>query len=425
MAEGYEFEGLWRRFVAALIDNSAWLLAFFWYFGPIGDEIYNADVLAGTIYFVAFASAWFNYFALCEWRWGQTIGKNAMGMRVISVDRGRIGYGQSSIRNLLRLVDFFVVGWVMIATTEKHQRLGDKAAKTVVVRNPRRESRHYTPAPAPPASREEDTAEEPAKAPATMAGGAGDPTAPEPGLAEEPGGDKPAGAGPDRGRLPAIGWTTADTVWSLIAGLVLAGLIAPLLVIPFDPQLESDGALLGAQALFAASLILVSIGVASRWRFSPLGEALPALGLRSVALKGFGIALLTLFAYYLAAGLFSVVVLQPEQDDIAGELGVNDPNVLIAVSAVALIAVVAPISEELFFRGMVFSGLRLRFALWPAAIISGLIFGLPHVFTGPLAAIPLSALGVALAWLYERTGSLWPCVFAHVINNSLALAVTS
>ena len=423
MTEGYEFEGLWRRFVAALIDNSAWLLLFLWYLGPIGDGIYRADPLAGTIYFFAFASAWFNYFALCEWRWGQTIGKNAVGMRVISIDRGKISYGQSSLRNLLRLVDFFLVGWVMIAATEKHQRLGDKFAKTVVVRNPRAAARHYEAR--PPAA-----AEEPAEPPPPIAGGAGDASFPkEPAAAsggEEPGAEEPgAPRAVDRGGLPAIRWSVADTVWSLVAGLVLAGLVAPLLVLPFDPQLDSGEALLGAQALFGFALTIVAVGTASRWSLAAIGDGLIALGLRRAPLKGFGIALLALFLYYLAAGLFSVLVFEPEQDDIAGELGVDDPNLLIAIAAVFLIAVVAPISEELFFRGMVFSGLRLRFTLWPAAVISGVIFGLPHVLTGPLAVVPLSALGVMLAWLYERTGSLWPCVFVHVINNGLALTLTS
>jgi hypothetical protein len=413
MTEGYAFEGLWRRFVAALIDNSAWLLFFSWYLAPVGDGIYDADPVAGTIFFVAFASAWFNYFALCEWRWGQTIGKNAMGMRVISIDRGKISYAQSSIRNLLRLVDFFVVGWVMIVVTDKHQRLGDKAAKTVVVRNPRTAVRNYEAKP-PAAAASDEPSEQPARPPAPIAGAAAELSADEPDRAEV-----------DRGSLPAIPWSVADAVWSLIAGLLLAGLVAPLLVLPFDPQLDSDAALLAAQALFGFSLIVVALGTASRWSFSPLGDALRALGLRRVPLKGFGIALLALFLYYLAAGLFSVLVFEPEQDDIAGELGVNDPNLLIAIAAVFLIAVVAPVSEELFFRGMVFSGLRLRFTLWPAAIISGVIFGLPHVLTGPLAAIPLSALGVMLAWLYERTGSLWPCVFVHVVNNGLALALIS
>jgi membrane protease YdiL (CAAX protease family) len=322
------------------------------------------------------------------------------------VDRGKITFGQASIRNLLRIVDFFVIGEVMIASDDKRQRLGDKAAKTVVVRNPKNEKRHYSTGPA---------------VAAPVAGGAPAESASGEPPFSQPVGNADAGG---RGRLPAIGWDLSNTIWGLIGGLLLA-LLIPIVVLPFDPDLDSDAALLAAQALFGGALIVVAVGVASRWKFSPLGAALEELGLRSAPLKAFGIALLMLLVYYVGVGIFASLVAQPDQEDVARELGVSDPNLLVAISAVALIAVLAPFSEELFFRGLVFSGLRSRLSLWPAAVISGLIFGLPHVFTGPVAAIPLSALGVGLAWLYDRTGSLWPCIFAHMVNNGLALAVTS
>ena len=92
--------GFWRRCLASLLDNLVWVL-----------------------------------FYLCEWRWGQTIGKNATGIEVRSLDgAGRLTYGQASIRNLLRIVDFFLIGEVMIATGKRKQRFGDLAAKTVVIR---------------------------------------------------------------------------------------------------------------------------------------------------------------------------------------------------------------------------------------------------------------------------------------------------
>ena len=131
--------------------------------------------------------------------------------------------------------------------------------------------------------------------------------------------------------------------------------------------------------------------------------------------------LATLVAYYIAAGLFASLVLKPDQEDIGGELGVGNPSIVIAVLAVVMIVGLAPIAEELFFRGFVFAGLRTRWSLWPAAITSGLIFGLVHAPTGITTVVPLAVLGFALCWLYDRTGSLWPCVIAHMINNGLAL----
>jgi membrane protease YdiL (CAAX protease family) len=147
--------------------------------------------------------------------------------------------------------------------------------------------------------------------------------------------------------------------------------------------------------------------------------------MRPFRLSAIWILIGTLVAYYIAAGLFASLVLKPDQEDIGGDLGVGNPSIAIAVTAVLLIVLLAPVAEELFFRGFLFAGLRSRWSLWPAALTSGLIFGLVHAPTGVTTVVPLAALGLALCWLYDRTGSLWPCVIAHMINNGLALAVVS
>jgi CAAX protease family protein len=396
-SEAVEYATLPRRLLAALIDNLTWFIFFGFFFadliGILGDESPEAAAIVLLVFF----SLWFNYFAICEWRWGQTIGKNAVGIEVRAIDRSpRLTFGQASIRNLLRLVDFFLIGWVMIAASPRKQRLGDKAANTVVLRKP--------PKTIPGAS------------PAAIAGAA-TPVAPQP---PPP---APPPPGPSRA-LPPVPWTLGQTFLMLLAGFALA-LISPALVLPFDPSLDTDGGLLAAQGLFELSLLFVAVGVASEWRFQPLRPALGRLGVRRAVPRDFGLALLTLFVYYIAAALFASLVLQPEQEDIGGELGVGDPNVLIAVSAVVVIAVVAPVTEELFFRGFLFAGLRSRWPLWPSAVVVGVIFGIVHAPTGLTAVVPLAALGVALCWLYDRTGSLWPCIAAHVVNNGLALLVVS
>jgi uncharacterized protein len=397
MNEAVEYASLQRRLLAALIDNLSWLVFYItiYVFVIAAADAWSSGAAAVAV--VVFFSLWFNYFSFCEWIWGQTIGKNATGIEVRAIDRSpRLTFGQASIRNLLRLVDFFVIGWVMIATDRRHQRLGDKAAKTVVLRT------------APKTV--------PGARPVPIGGGA-TPVVPPPQAPPPP-------AAEPRGTLPAVPWTISQTFWLMLAAFALA-LVTPALVLPFDPDLDSDGALLAAQGLFELSLLFVAIGVASEWRFQPLRAALGRLGIRRAVPKDFGIALLTLLVYYIGAGLFAQYVLQPEQEDIGGELGVGDPNLLIAISAVLVIAVLAPVTEELFFRGFVFAGLRSRWSLWPAALAVGLIFGIVHAPTGLTAVVPLAGLGVALCWLYDRTGSLWPCVAAHVLNNSLALVVVS
>jgi membrane protease YdiL (CAAX protease family) len=83
------------------------------------------------------------------------------------------------------------------------------------------------------------------------------------------------------------------------------------------------------------------------------------------------------------------------------------------------VAVIAPIAEELLFRGVVFAGLAQRMPVGWAVVLSGLIFGAAHVDLWSF--VPLATIGMGLALLYRRTGSLWPNVIAHATVNLVAL----
>jgi membrane protease YdiL (CAAX protease family) len=78
----------------------------------------------------------------------------------------------------------------------------------------------------------------------------------------------------------------------------------------------------------------------------------------------------------------------------------------------------APVFEELIFRGLLYGSLRASLS-WPlAAIGSALVFGLAHGY-GPTGFLSVLLSGLLWAWVYERTGSLLPCIVAHVVNNAL------
>src|SRR5712691_6763751 len=82
------------------------------------------------------------YAIACEWRWrGQTIGKRLLRLRVVDAEGLRLQFHQIVTRNLLRFVDslplFYFVGGVVSWLNPKCQRLGDLAANTIVIRNPR------------------------------------------------------------------------------------------------------------------------------------------------------------------------------------------------------------------------------------------------------------------------------------------------
>lgn len=78
----------------------------------------------------------------------------------------------------------------------------------------------------------------------------------------------------------------------------------------------------------------------------------------------------------------------------------------------------APVFEELAFRGLLFGVLRRRFHWWPAAMLSAALFALAHGY-GLIGFLSVFWSGLIWAWAYERTGSLWPGIIGHAINNLL------
>jgi len=211
-------------------------------------------------------------------------------------------------------------------------------------------------------------------------------------------------------------------------GRVAVGLLALLLttslevgvVAAFDPDLKSLGARLATQALLAATLVGIAFVVTS----GPAGIAgSRALGLRRPLRSPFGLAAAAYLAYVVVAVVYSGLV-HPHQKDVTRHLGFGH-GTLGTIAAGVLIVAAAPISEEIFFRGFMFGGLRRRLSFPVAALISAAIFGLFH-YTGPssLGVLPqLAFLGLALCWVYEETGSIYPTIAIHVLNNAFAFVL--
>ncbi len=98
-------------------------------------------------------------------------------------------------------------------------------------------------------------------------------------------------------------------------------------------------------------------------------------------------------------------------DILAGVKSESTFNVVLAVIAAAF---VAPIVEEIFFRGFLYRTLRNRFPVVPAALLGGAVFGLAHAPSYPASTLPIkAAFGVIACLLYEGTGSLLPGIALH------------
>jgi membrane protease YdiL (CAAX protease family)/uncharacterized RDD family membrane protein YckC len=398
------YAGLGKRFLAFFLDSMVWLVAISWVASAIPAD---ASVTTIGIVFLILFNLWFNYFWIAEWRYGQTIGKNAFGIRVTTDSGERPAWNAAAMRNLLRLVDVLVVGPILIAASRKKQRLGDRAAHTVVVRDREREAA----AERARARREAGTT--------VVAGGAGPEAAtvtaesrPAPPTEHAPPPDDGAG-------IPAGSWRPIQVLYGVLIAIVLL-IVEGLVVSAFDPDLESVAADLSLQALLAGTLGGVAVGFAARG--GQVVAALGRLGLRRFKPSAAGLALAT-YGGYVAFSVLLAPLLHPQQEDITRDLGFDESG-LAAVVAGVLIVGAAPISEEMFFRGFIFAGIRRRLPLWPAAAISGAIFGVVHLTAGSIGVgIQLTVFGMLLAWLYEYTGSLWPSILTHTINNTLAFII--
>lgn len=87
-----------------------------------------------------------------------------------------------------------------------------------------------------------------------------------------------------------------------------------------------------------------------------------------------------------------------------------------------LLVLVAPFTEELLFRGLFLRGFRDRYGKLTAVLASGLLFGIIHL--NPWQFIATSAAGAVLAWWALETGSLWPCIYGHALNNSVPVVIS-
>jgi uncharacterized protein len=393
------YAGVLRRLVAMLLDLAVGFAAY-----SIAITLLDPDVAseyattaqtalaAGIV--LGTAILWLVYFVLAQSRWGQTLGMRALGIRVVAAAGGALPWTRALIRSVLLVVDV-LAGPVLIAASRRRQRLGDRVANTVVV------MQHDDASGAPGVG----GTVEPARALPTPGG-----------AAPPPEGD----SSPAANRIPAM-WGPGRVVIGILVLLVLS-LIEVAIVSIFDPSLDSLAGRLVAQAMLAATLVGVAYGVAAD-RGSPGRAPATSLGLRRPLRSPLAFAAAAYIAYIVVALVYGSLV-HPHQRDITRDLGFGHGD-LGTVFAALLIIVAAPVSEEIFFRGFIFGGFRRSLSFPVAAILSALIFGLFHYTgSGSEAVIPqLGFLGLAFAWVYEETGSIYPTIALHMLNNAFAFAV--
>jgi len=229
----------------------------------------------------------------------------------------------------------------------------------------------------------------------------------------------------ERGAASWRPWTAWVALISGFGATAVAGVFVAIIVVltsgsstteDFSPgvnlglTLFQNAALLGAAFLFAR----ISGGRPSAEDF---GFVKPRLG------RAIGLLVVVWLSFLAISAIWALALHLDERQELPDRLGAGESlaNTLLVVF---LITIVAPLGEELFFRGYFFRALKNWRGVVPAAILTGVVFGAIHLGSSPPAfTVPLAVFGVGLCLLYHWTGSLYPSIALHALNNSVALGV--
>ena len=195
--------------------------------------------------------------------------------------------------------------------------------------------------------------------------------------------------------------------WSVLAFLVAAPLFG-LVAFWILPERTNLSVL---ATFFAVGLLGIAVAVLPLGRNAPAALGLRPVGWRPVVLAVVGTTILS----------FVVSQLGPQPEGVRqvteGIQGVR------ALQTLAVLGFLAPLAEELVFRGLLYGWLAGRWSNLVAFVVSSLAFAAAH--TEPLHILLVLPLGFWFGWLRWRTGSLVPTIVAHMINNTIAVAAAA
>jgi membrane protease YdiL (CAAX protease family) len=209
---------------------------------------------------------------------------------------------------------------------------------------------------------------------------------------------------------------------ALIATLLVVGILAAALGVSSDDEDPAFTVI----ATFLQGVIF--IGTAVMFASFTLKPRPEHFGLRPTRFwPAVGWAALAISVFYVGIAVYTAVLQPDAEQTVAQDLGANQGTVGL-IAAGFMVVCVAPVAEEFFFRGFFYRALRTRYSIVAAAAIDGFLFGVIHYdFSGADALLfvpPLAILGFLFCLVYERTGSLYPVIAMHALNNAIAFGVT-
>jgi membrane protease YdiL (CAAX protease family) len=184
----------------------------------------------------------------------------------------------------------------------------------------------------------------------------------------------------------------------------------------YDPPLRTEvgAALVGGFYIGTAVTTFLSARVSSRGSWIERLAVAPGRGRR-------GPALAVAVAALSYAAIATLVMTLSQANRIVTS-GATD--VLLLATFVTNLVVLAPIAEELFFRGWLYTGLRRRLSFWPSYLLTALFFAAIHYDANHRRFFLVLPLALALGILREVSGSIRPTIALHAAYNLVIVAIT-
>ena len=207
----------------------------------------------------------------------------------------------------------------------------------------------------------------------------------------------------------------------LLALLVVSGMALTVLVLVFD---QTFGTTYSKHPALEPTVYLVSAGVVIgfglRRAGAPVRTVLPFTTFPITLLVPMALTVLGLGVVLSEADNVLRMLMPPPpwieqmfEDLFSGKRGL--------IWSLLLVVVAAPAAEEMLFRGLILHGFLGRYPFRVAVFASAMLFAFIHL--NPWQFFGALAWGVVAAWWFARTGSLWPCIFGHALNNGMPFVV--
>ena len=241
--------------------------------------------------------------------------------------------------------------------------------------------------------------------------------------------DEPAQAARERDPRAWGAWTWLGPLLVLAAIVAVGEVVIPV-VAPRDGTgrtVVGVATAVGGELLLLAALLAFGRAVAARaggWR-----AAFGFDRIRRRDLLPWILGFAMIYACRTAVVVVAAVLTDGRAVREANNLVTGSPTVLSVVVLTVTVVVLAPVTEELMFRGLLLRSFLRRMSFWPAALLSSLLFALFHVFADDTLlgavtlAVSVGVLGLGNCFVVRMTGRLTAAMMIHATANAVALAI--